>query len=115
MALARVIGAESLGGTPTDTASVAEFVSMMNTEGTSLGLTDSTFANPDGLNASPKTVMSVDDVAVVFEAVLADSVITDLFFWESWDVHLRSEEHTSEFQSLMRISYAVLCLKKKKE
>src|SRR3546814_1629350 len=27
---------------------------------------------------------------------------------------LRSEEHTSELQSLMRISYAVLCLKKKK-
>src|SRR3546814_2062015 len=27
---------------------------------------------------------------------------------------LRSEEHTSELQSLMRISYAVFCLKKKK-
>src|SRR3546814_5531259 len=36
-----------------------------------------------------------------------------------WDTHrgrlpdLRSEEHTSELQSLMRISYAVFCLKKK--
>src|SRR3546814_2516431 len=29
-------------------------------------------------------------------------------------VPLRSEEHTSELQSLMRISYAVFCLKKKK-
>src|SRR3546814_7815578 len=29
------------------------------------------------------------------------------------DVWGRSEEHTSELQSLMRISYAVLCLKKK--
>src|SRR3546814_2194648 len=28
--------------------------------------------------------------------------------------YLRSEEHTSELQSLMRISYAVFCLKKKK-
>src|SRR3546814_6034290 len=28
--------------------------------------------------------------------------------------HLRSEEHTSELQSLMRISSAVFCLKKKK-
>src|SRR3546814_3340642 len=27
--------------------------------------------------------------------------------------HIRSEEHTSELQSLMRISYAVFCLKKK--
>src|SRR3546814_3885359 len=32
-----------------------------------------------------------------------------LFYWG------RSEEHTSELQSLMRISYAVFCLKKKKE
>src|SRR3546814_2328374 len=37
-----------------------------------------------------------------------------------WEEHgadvplLRSEEHTSELQSLMRISYAVFCLKKKK-
>src|SRR3546814_4350089 len=29
--------------------------------------------------------------------------------------NLRSEEHTSELQSLMRISYAVFCLKKKKK
>src|SRR3546814_9179431 len=29
-------------------------------------------------------------------------------------VGIRSEEHTSELQSLMRISYAVFCLKKKK-
>src|SRR3546814_9214846 len=31
---------------------------------------------------------------------------------EGW-VRVRSEEHTSELQSLMRISYAVFCLKKK--
>src|SRR3546814_6233641 len=36
-------------------------------------------------------------------AVIIDSV---------WDFD-RSEEHTSELQSLMRISYAVFCLKKK--
>src|SRR3546814_2277365 len=30
-------------------------------------------------------------------------------------VPMRSEEHTSELQSLMRISYAVFCLKKKKQ
>src|SRR3546814_6774852 len=32
----------------------------------------------------------------------------------AWAVLWRSEEHTSELQSLMRISYAVFCLKKKK-
>src|SRR3546814_8917238 len=31
------------------------------------------------------------------------------------DAARRSEEHTSELQSLMRISYAVFCLKKKKD
>src|SRR3546814_4524316 len=34
---------------------------------------------------------------------------------EHQEVTLRSEEHTSELQSLMRISYAVFCLKKKKK
>src|SRR3546814_10829943 len=34
--------------------------------------------------------------------------------WIRGDWQLRSEEHTSELQSLMRISYADFCLKKKK-
>src|SRR3546814_1538981 len=33
---------------------------------------------------------------------------------EKFERAIRSEEHTSELQSLMRISYAVFCLKKKK-
>src|SRR3546814_3892246 len=32
--------------------------------------------------------------------------------WLAWRLGSRSEEHTSELQSLMRISYAVFCLKK---
>src|SRR3546814_6451009 len=38
----------------------------------------------------------------------------DLFRALLLDIAARSEEHTSELQSLMRISYAVFCLKKKK-
>src|SRR3546814_10733957 len=34
--------------------------------------------------------------------------------WQDLTPAGRSEEHTSELQSLMRISYAVFCLKKKK-
>src|SRR3546814_12221252 len=34
--------------------------------------------------------------------------------WAGPAMPVRSEEHTSELQSLMRISYAVFCLKKKK-
>src|SRR3546814_1932071 len=37
------------------------------------------------------------------------------FICERHNFPLRSEEHTSELQSLMRISYAVFCLKKKKK
>src|SRR3546814_1991034 len=32
-----------------------------------------------------------------------------------FSIHARSEEHTSELQSLMRISYAVFCLKQKQK
>src|SRR3546814_1139890 len=39
------------------------------------------------------------------DELATDSAVTDA----------RSEEHTSELQSLMRISYAVFCLKKKKQ
>src|SRR3546814_10639606 len=51
----------------------------------------------------------------------SNSVLRNLFK-ENFDIHrvitaiqieTRSEEHTSELQSLMRISYAVFCLKKK--
>src|SRR3546814_8318924 len=42
-----------------------------------------------------------------------------LVAWAVWPrtyaPNLRSEEHTSELQSLMRISYAVFCLKKKQK
>src|SRR3546814_1228547 len=37
-----------------------------------------------------------------------------VYFCSQFPDDVRSEEHTSELQSLMRISYAVFCLKKKK-
>src|SRR3546814_10045798 len=50
------------------------------------------------------------------------AMVSGVYYWrartEEWhlmaDPAYRSEEHTSELQSLMRISYAVFCLKKKK-
>src|SRR3546814_3072997 len=39
----------------------------------------------------------------------------NLFLFTRERMAIRSEEHTSELQSLMRISYAVFCLKKKKK
>src|SRR3546814_9165047 len=50
------------------------------------------------------------DLAIVGDA---GSVLEDLLAaWQARKLQ-RSEEHTSELQSLMRISYAVFCLKKK--
>src|SRR3546814_8097159 len=43
-----------------------------------------------------------------------ESAIRQLDASMTADSNWRSEEHTSELQSLMRISYAVFCLKKKK-
>src|SRR3546814_8749659 len=43
-----------------------------------------------------------------------DSIVWQRLASAHWDTILRrSEEHTSELQSIMRISYAVFCLKKK--
>src|SRR3546814_9449741 len=41
--------------------------------------------------------------------------IVVLYFYPKDDTSGRSEEHTSELQSLMRISYAVFCLNKKRQ
>src|SRR3546814_4223782 len=50
---------------------------------------------------------------VVDDAYLAAHVTVPADFWDQLGEGNRSEEHTSELQSLMRISYAVFCLKKK--
>src|SRR3546814_202780 len=61
-------------------------------------------------------------IAMVVSAGNSEEVIAQLYDYEA-EVGIlgevpesrdRSEEHTSELQSLMRISYAVFCLKKKK-
>src|SRR3546814_5369182 len=49
----------------------------------------------------------------VDEARLTVRNFSDSFLKAYLDHEWRSEEHTSELQSLMRISYAVFCLKKK--
>src|SRR3546814_7250751 len=46
---------------------------------------------------------------------MVTAVIERLMDYENSNLPFRSEEHTSELQSLMRNSYAVFCLKKKQE
>src|SRR3546814_12951354 len=67
--------------------------------------------------------LSLHDALPISDAVLAASIFhygeytireaKDYLHAHGIEVRLRSEEHTSELQSLMRISYAVFCLKKK--
>src|SRR3546814_5552968 len=65
--------------------------------------TNWSFATPDKTIIRKKFSVDLETL----KALIAQHDIVGLV------VGLRSEEHTSELQSLMRISYAVFCLKKK--
>src|SRR3546814_5442160 len=58
------------------------------------------------LNGENEVEVAVDDTGPGIPAAIAKRL---------FEPFVRSEEHTSELQSLMRISYAVFCLKKKKQ
>src|SRR3546814_6016328 len=65
------------------------------------------FAVTTGIGAAERIAAfrkANDDYSAIILEALADRL-----------AEARSEEHTSELQSLMRISYAVFCLKKKKQ
>src|SRR3546814_3397936 len=74
-----------------------------------------------GLYAAPSYLVRKGEPAAPAELArhecLRTSASKDGAVWELWagskveKVTVRSEEHTSELQSLMRISYAVFCLK----
>src|SRR3546814_4553603 len=71
-------------------------------------------------HAIPNVIAWMDDAAPADYAAFAPLVMEyaeigdEIALLIVRDAAQRSEEHTSELQSLMRISYAVFCLKKKK-
>src|SRR3546814_1928695 len=83
--------------------------------------TDTLFPYTTLFRSDPGT-RACDDFAgyVNGKWLAANEIPADRSSWGGTDVlverslAVRSEEHTSELQSLMRISYAVFCLKKKK-
>src|SRR3546814_7473734 len=70
-------------------------------------------------NLFPRQRLEIDSLLTIVSLVergVGVSLVPDSFsisYRERQLIKLRSEEHTSELQSLMRISYAVFCLKKK--
>src|SRR3546814_4378044 len=70
-------------------------------------------------SSSPRERVSVTHTCVEPPCRTALAVASEMICEISCTIQqgtsMRSEEHTSELQSLMRISYAVFCLKKKKK
>src|SRR3546814_3141937 len=64
---------------------------------------------------SPCAIVILGFHKLMLFAVLNSLVLFVMCISDSEISPSRSEEHTSELQSLMRISYAVFCLKKKKK
>src|SRR3546814_8170029 len=73
---------------------------------------DSSTSSDSTLNRRQSAgTMSPDSIATTSPSSSASAAVSTV---PSLVTRRRSEEHTSELQSLMRISYAVFCLKKKK-
>src|SRR3546814_8692309 len=78
----------------------------------------------EDIEAQPESVLAVDPVVrhevKIPEGLLSprQALVLELLYQRDMTpgeaAEVRSEEHTSELQSLMRISYAVFCLKKRK-
>src|SRR3546814_6474751 len=67
-----------------------------------------------------RRLLTGDERRRLFDPPVQETAIIGHYTLSAEDVELvgrryRSEEHTSELQSLMRISYAVFCLQKKKQ
>src|SRR3546814_7267575 len=79
-----------------------------------IGATAEGMGQPRALIANRKLGRTVDTLDRVFDLDIEVVERKGEIRCKSWRPHrTRSEEHTSELQSLMRISYAVFCLKKK--
>src|SRR3546814_2898943 len=84
---------------------------------------DNVFDAPGNIGRGHRDTLSLDLAAPLDAWGIANGRIRTTVLWRSSSVTdpvtgrergiSRSEEHTSELQSLMRISYAVFCLKKK--
>jgi D-alanyl-D-alanine carboxypeptidase (penicillin-binding protein 5/6) len=77
LALARHVGASTIGEQAPAEEAVAEFVSMMNAKAAELGATSSHFMNPTGIDDAGH-VMSARDIAVLTKAALQNPLFSEI-------------------------------------
>src|SRR3546814_8214924 len=93
----------------------ADLILLHNVREVAIGLCDSVWIRFDSINCYAEVSLNatylimVGLIRLVDTASLIDGYVVPVIVWIKY---FRSEEHTSELQSLMRISYAVFCLKK---
>src|SRR3546814_5861389 len=90
----------------TRTDTLFPFTTLFRSHHRSFPLSGVTIPKPISFSDSPEYSQSYRKVRFSLEMTLLPTIV-----WSS--PVTRSEDHTSELQSLMRISYAVFCLKKK--
>src|SRR3546814_8676796 len=105
-------------GTASTMASMAESLGMTLPGNAAIPAVDSRRYVLAHMSGSRAVEMVIEDLRlskILTKQAFENAIVTNGAIGGSTNavVHLRSEEHTSELQSLMRISYAVFCLKKK--
>src|SRR3546814_10379387 len=78
------------------------------------GVLDRTRGMVAGVTCGAGMPYKLSEIAASYEVSYLPIISSARAFRALWKRAYRSEEHTSELQSLMRNSYAVFCLKKKK-
>src|SRR3546814_5442068 len=102
----------------THTDTLFPYTTLLRSIRAATGLWASIFGNPGMTWDDPAWLRSITDLPMLLKGICdpddvrraRDQGIDGIYCSN----HGRSEEHTSELQSLMRNSYAVFCLKKKK-
>src|SRR3546814_2170976 len=96
------LGAEKLGPGATTQTGGAALLAVLKSQGVDTG----GWVIDNGAGLSRTGRLTAQGLAGMLDAAWRSPLMPEF---------IRSEEHTSELQSLMRISYAVFCLKKKKQ
>src|SRR3546814_5304218 len=79
-------------------------------------ITESSGESPTNMRGNARMIIICSNlITSATSRTSARSLLSDWRRHAGADDHRRSEEHTSELQSLMRISYADFCLKKKNQ